>query len=318
LICEIYRHLALIIKDNLKYREKTTKTIKMSDEKKGKNIMTDATGLVFNVNTFRTGTVSWFEAQGVDPVPKQMKSYVCVASVIEKLARYIIDKAISGLKAGKDDMKEITLDVLRDTIKDNKVLLQYFLPYIYDFNESMVYIELLNVNDADYEELMDNYHHVTMSKLGKNFMCFLLQTVQNDINKKVRVLISYSKKVSLSEKEVTAAIQIMFNQPIQSIFTDEIERVVQLVKEVNEEKKKKKDKKGGKKKKDKKGGKKKKDESDDESDAESDAESESESESEAESDAESEDEDDKKKKDKKKDSKKKDTKKKDTKKKGKK
>jgi len=185
------------------------------------------TGLKFNVNDVRRGTVKYYENKDDEEMPKFSKYDVAVTAALEKMCFVIMSTAKRGLKENKTNLVRIEAQRIFETLQLNKELDTYYQSKVkWEYNQEITYIDNLPVKESDIKTYLDaNFGNVHITNGAMNLLCFLMTSFYLDILHNSRVLEHHANKKTYTVKTVRSSLDLLFHkQYLYSVIVEEVNR----------------------------------------------------------------------------------------------
>lgn len=205
------------------------------------NKLTQLAGLKFNVNTFKSNMINYFEnvhglkrvSEGeelidAERMPIFSGAQTAITAVIQKLCELIVQNVFGYTnKEDKSGLRRVYRSTLRYSILLNPGLKSYYESLMQTFDETHMYTSELPVSRKEFDALVCSFNQQLMFRpKAYNFICFLLVKAYQDLITVSHQFMLHAKKRTIDGMTVTFAVRNRFGGYIRDDICTEIARVI--------------------------------------------------------------------------------------------
>jgi hypothetical protein len=190
------------------------------------NKASEKAGLTMNVNAIKKAIKAYYKSQSIE-FSKVSGGNIAMASMLESMARIIIEKCEKEVAFNKSGLREVTREGMNSALLRNSNEYGYFIIKANDFVEKFDYSKFLPI-DKEMEKIYSEHKNVSFSLEAKNYMYYLLYTVFTNIALTCAKLLTFSGIKSVNGKCIVCAVEIEFPKSISTPLMKNINEALRL------------------------------------------------------------------------------------------
>jgi hypothetical protein len=190
------------------------------------NKVSEKAGLTFNVNAIKRAIKMYYKSQNVD-FSKISGGSIAMTSMLESMARLIIEKTEKEVAFNKSGLREVTREGMNSALLRNSNEYGYFVIKASDFNDKFDYSKFLPI-EKEMDKIYTEYKNVSYSLEAKNYMYYLLYTMFTNISLTCAKLLSFAKNKMVNGNCVVHAVDIEFPKSISVVLMKNIHEALKL------------------------------------------------------------------------------------------
>lgn len=190
------------------------------------NKASEKAGLTMNVNAIKKAIKAYYKSQSIE-FSKVSGGNIAMASMLESMARIIIEKCEKEVAFNKSGLREVTREGMNSALLRNSNEYGYFIIKANDFVDKFDYSKFLPI-DKEMEKIYSEHKNVSFSLEAKNYMYYLLYTVFTNIALTCAKLLTFSGIKSVNGKCIVCAVEIEFPKSISTPLMKNINEALRL------------------------------------------------------------------------------------------